>query len=226
MSRACLQVCMAYQHQPTGPDVTASVEALQGKAGQLDQQASRARKALMPRPVPGQYQAVQADCASFLASMAAVPRVLSLLRAAEVRSCAGRCESQQPSAADCRALTWLATHLAARVAAGTACTHTGCSLTAMLSLCQGLEGSKQGTQANKCGLCSHCRREDQEARLRQKPGSRPRKLGADEQPSGTPITAMCWALWCWPCRRFIEAWMSCWHPPSHRMQTWARLCSS
>ena len=75
---------MAYQHQPFGPDETASIKALQSRAGQLDQRASKARKALVPRPVPGQYQALQADCAGFLASMGAIPRLLSLLQAVQV----------------------------------------------------------------------------------------------------------------------------------------------
>ena len=76
---------MAYQHQPYGPDETASLEALREKAGQLNQQATKARKVLVPRPSPGQYQAVQGDCAGFLASVGALPRLLSLLQSAEVR---------------------------------------------------------------------------------------------------------------------------------------------
>ena len=79
-----MQVNLAHQHQPYGPDASPAIEAQRAKGAALLAAADKAKARIVPRPVPGQYAELQAESQRFLGSMGSLQRLQSLLTSLQV----------------------------------------------------------------------------------------------------------------------------------------------
>lgn len=80
------------QQVPLGPDESPRIQALQSRALDLNAKATALESQMIPRPTPGQYQAVVAEAQRFITGVGAVQRVLGLVNSLQVS--ASLCETR------------------------------------------------------------------------------------------------------------------------------------
>ena len=76
-----------FQQVALGPDEAPRIQALQEAAAQLEARAQALEGKLVPRPVPGRYQAVMEEFERFVGSMGRLDRILGLLHRLQVVPC-------------------------------------------------------------------------------------------------------------------------------------------
>ena len=79
------------QGLPGSPSQAAALAALEAQAATLRRRAAAMEARSVPRPQPPAYAAVQADVQRFVAGMAALPRMQSLLRRLQVGTACRLC---------------------------------------------------------------------------------------------------------------------------------------